>query len=169
ELIVGGSSNDCGPQSWDRAIVQDGAERAGREDVRLDLDDRLRLRGCRRQFLHSPLDAAPVDVGDREASTLTVQELTQSVSDGTEPLHGDAAAFQAPPSELVANGGADAMEDSERRRRSRIAGAPGTGQARHMSGHASNDCHIFGTRADLLADNVPAPQAGDRLADCRQK
>src|SRR5690606_34619645 len=59
--------------------------------------------------------------------------------------------------ELVANGGADAMEDPERRRRSRIAGAPGTGQARHMSGHASNDCHIFGTRADILGDNVPAP------------
>src|SRR5690606_35224068 len=35
--------------------------------------------------------------------------------------------------------------------------------------HASNNCHIFRTRAAILGANVPAPQSRDRLSACQQK
>ncbi len=67
ELVIGGAGHDLHAQAGDRPGVQDAAEGAGGEDVRLDVLDFLGIDRRRSGGLHRPPDPLGIDVRHQQA------------------------------------------------------------------------------------------------------
>ncbi len=94
ELVVGGPGDDLRLQLRDRAVVEDGAERARGEDVDVETEDLFRRDHGGAQLLASLQQRLAVDVGDPELRACSLELAGEVEADVAHALHRDAQAFQ---------------------------------------------------------------------------
>ena len=163
QLVVGGAGDDAGMQQGDGAVVENGAQRARREDVGLDAVDGVGGHGGRPELGGGAPDGAFIDVGDEEAGAGLGQVAAQGVTDAAQALHGDADAAQLGASQAVLDGRPNGHVDAERRHRRRVAAA--ARGAAHEPRLRGDDVHVGGRGADVLGGDVAPAERIDKAPE----
>jgi hypothetical protein len=87
KLIVGRSGDDSDLQAGQGGVVDDGAQRTGREHIAFGIENRIGGHRCGAEFIGGPLDLLRPDIGNRQPYALVGQMATEMPADIAQPLH----------------------------------------------------------------------------------
>src|SRR6185369_10139954 len=104
-----------------RFVVDDAAQRARGEDIRLDAEDAVVLHRLRAEVFDDALHFPAIDVGDDELRARLMELLAQVRADVPEALDGDHLALERIGSPSMVGRRLDRTEHATRRYRRRVA------------------------------------------------
>ncbi len=88
QLVVGRAGDNVDLEQRYGVVVDDGSQRTGSKDVRIDRIDVVRCHSRRAEFVNHLLHLPVVDVANHELGTFLVEMLAEVVADVPASLHG---------------------------------------------------------------------------------
>ena len=169
QLIVGGPGDDSAAQPRDGVVIEDAAERAGREHV-----DRRFERPRRRQPACAEpagkLTLARIDVGDGQGRPGSRAQRRDPAADVTEPDDSDLPARERRRAEHALAARLDRDLDPERRQGAGIAGAASLPrEAGDVARRTRDQTHVTARGPDVLGGDVPAAERVHGVGEVEQR
>ena len=165
ELVVGAAGDRLGFEPGKGLVVEDRAQRAGSEDVALDVVNRLRRDDLDAESLRLG-DRVTIDVAADDARALVLEVPGEIAADAAEALdrHGARTELGRSPDGLSRR--LDALQYTQRGNRRRVAAAA---ELRSDAGHPCrllrDELHVGGVGADVLGGYVVSAQRVDEAPE----
>ena len=166
ELVVGAAGDDVEFQSRQGLLIDDAAERAGREHVGIHVVDLLQRDRLGAEFVHHVLHAVWVDVAGEHLGAGLREELGQVVAHAADALHGEADLAWVVVTVFLQQAGLDALQGAEGGEGRRVAAAAvDPVDADHAVGLLVDVVHVVDGGADVLGGDVASAERADEAPE----